>query len=442
MPAVDLITMGCSKNLVDSEHLLFRLKEAGYNVYHNPHRLHHDIAVVNTCGFITDAKEESIEMILKLVDLKNSRKLRKVFVMGCLSERFYKELNQEIPGVDKYYGKFNWKSLVDDLVAEDKVSTSRMSAYSLSADGRLLTSQGHYAYIKISEGCDRNCAYCAIPLMTGRHKSRPMDEILHEMEGMAKKGVHEFQIIAQELTYYGMDLYKERKLPELVERMAAIPGVRWIRLHYAYPNGFPLDLLRVMRTHSNVCRYLDIALQHASDRILQRMQRHITNQEQRSLINTIRKEVPGIAIRTTFMVGFPGETEEDFQELLDFVKEMRFERMGAFTYSEEEGTAAAKLYEDDVPEDVKQHRLDKLMALQQNISQEIMTTRVGQKMPVIVSHKEGEYYVGRTEFDSPEVDGVVFISVPTGKRLLSGHIYNVNITDSNEFDLYGQLAPQ
>lgn len=439
MPAVDLITMGCSKNLVDSEHLLFRLKEVGYNVYHNPHKLHHDIAVVNTCGFITDAKEESIEMILKLVDLKNDRKLRKVLVMGCLSERFYKELNQEIPGVDKYYGKFNWESLVDDLVAEDRASRPRVSAHS-SSDGRVLTTHGHYAYIKISEGCDRSCAYCAIPLMTGRHKSRPMEDILLEMEDMTKKGVHEFQIIAQELTYYGLDLYNERKIAELVERMASIRGVKWIRLHYAYPNDFPLDLLGVMRRNPNVCKYLDIALQHASDRILERMHRHITNAEQRSLINTIRKEVPGIAIRTTFMVGFPGETEQDFEELLSFVKEMRFERMGAFTYSEEEGTAAARLYQDDVPEDVKQMRLDKLMAVQQNISQEIMATRVGQTLPVIASHKEGEYYIGRTEYDSPEVDGVVFISVPTGKRLLSGHIYNVNITDSNEFDLYGQLA--
>lgn len=438
MPAVDLITMGCSKNLVDSEHLLFRLKETGYNVYHNPHKLHHDVAIVNTCGFINDAKAESIEMILKLVDLKSSKKLRKVLVMGCLSERFYKELNQEIPGVDKYYGKFNWNALVDDLVAEDKITRPHYFGYT-ATEGRLLTSSNHYAYIKISEGCDRHCAYCAIPLMTGRHKSRPIEDILHEMEGMAKKGVHEFQIIAQELTYYGLDLYKKRNIAELVERMAAVKGVRWIRLHYAYPNDFPLDLLPVMRNNPNVCRYLDIALQHASDRILERMQRHITAEEQRSLIKTIRKEVPGIAIRTTFMVGFPGETEEDFEELLAFVKEMRFERMGAFTYSEEEGTAAARLYEDDVPEEVKQKRLDKLMAVQQEISQEIMATRVGQVMPVVVSHKEGEYYVGRTEFDSPEVDGVVFISVPKGKRLLNGHVYNVDITDSNEFDLYGKL---
>lgn len=439
MPAVDLITMGCSKNLVDSERLLFRLKEAGYRVYHNPHKLHHDVAIVNTCGFITDAKAESIEMILKLVDLKNDRKLKKVLVMGCLSERFYKELNQEIPGVDRYYGKFNWESLVDDLLTNTATTTPRTSNV---PDGRLLTTSRHYAYIKISEGCDRHCAYCAIPLMTGRHKSRPIEEILQEMEKLVSNGVHEFQIIAQELTYYGLDLYKERKIAELVERMAGIRGVRWIRLHYAYPNDFPMDLLRVMRENPNVCRYLDIALQHASDRILERMQRHITNQEQRSLINTIRKEVPGIAIRTTFMVGFPGETDQDFGELLSFVKEMRFERMGAFTYSEEEGTAAARFYKDDVPEEVKQNRLDKLMAVQQDISEEIMATRVGKVMPVVVSHKEGEYYIGRTEFDSPEVDGVVFISVPKGKRLLAGHIYNVSITDSNEFDLYGQLLPQ
>lgn len=439
MPAVDLITMGCSKNLVDSERLLFRLKEAGYRVYHNPHKLHHDVAIVNTCGFITDAKAESIEMILKLVDLKNDRKLKKVLVMGCLSERFYKELNQEIPGVDRYYGKFNWENLVDDLLTETTATRQRTNQ---APDGRLLTTSRHYAYIKISEGCDRHCAYCAIPLMTGRHKSRPIEDILREMEKLVCNGVHEFQIIAQELTYYGLDLYKERKIAELVEQMAGIRGVRWIRLHYAYPNDFPMDLLRVMRDNPNVCRYLDIALQHASDRILDRMQRHITNQQQRSLINTIRQEVPGIAIRTTFMVGFPGETDQDFEELLSFVKEMRFERMGAFTYSEEEGTAAARLYTDDVPEEVKQSRLDKLMAVQQGISEEIMATRVDNMMPVVVSHKEGDYYIGRTEFDSPEVDGVVFISVPKGKRLLAGHIYDVSITDSNEFDLYGQLAPQ
>lgn len=448
MPAVDLITMGCSKNLVDSERLLFRLKNAGYKVYHNPHKIHHDIAIVNTCGFITDAKAESINMILRLVELKDIGKLKKVLVMGCLSERFYKELNQEIPGVDKYYGKFNWEKLVDDLFAENGTySSTQRQRTGLSAGSaanfsvkRIITNSEHFAYIKISEGCNRHCSYCAIPLMTGRHISRPMEDILHEMESLVKSGVHEFQIIAQELTDYGVDLYKKRNIASLVERMSEIKGASWIRLHYAYPADFPTDLLPVMREKNNVCRYLDIALQHASDTILQRMQRHITSSQQRELINTIRTEVPGIAIRTTFMVGFPGETDRDFEELMSFVKEMRFERMGAFMYSEEEGTASARLYKDDVPPEVKQQRLARLMALQQTISQEIAAKRVGQVMPVIISHREGEYYIGRTEFDSPEVDGVVYISIPDGRRLLSGHIYNVMITDSDEFDLFGQIA--
>lgn len=432
---VDVITMGCSKNLVDSERLLYRLRAAGYRVYHNPNRIHHGIAVVNTCGFINDAKEESIDMILQLNALKEQGRLQKVLVMGCLSERFYKELNKEIPGVDRYYGKFNWEQIVKDLTkANGQWPMVNCQSYS-----RLLTTPKHYAYVKVSEGCDRHCAYCAIPLMTGSHKSRPMEEVLAEVKRLAAEGTREFQIIAQELTYYGLDLYGERRIAELVERMASIKGVKWIRLHYAYPNGFPLDLLRVMRENSNVCRYLDIALQHSSDAVLSRMHRHITSREQCELIAAIRREVPGIAIRTTFMVGYPGETDEDFRDLLEFVKECRFERMGAFAYSEEEGTKAAQIYPDDVPEEVKQQRLDKLMAVQQQISEEIAAARVGQTLSVIIDGKENDYYIGRTEFDSPEVDGVVFVAVPKGRRLRRGCIYDVTITDANEFDLYAEL---
>ena len=432
---VDLITMGCSKNLVDSERLLYRLRAAGYRVHHNPTRIHRGIAIVNTCGFINDAKEESIDMILQLAALKEQGQLEKVFVMGCLSERFYKELNKEIPGVDHYYGKFNWEQMVKDLT----MFNGQCSMVNSPSYSRLLTTPKYYAYIKISEGCDRHCAYCAIPLMTGRHKSRPMEEVLAEVKQLVTEGTREFQIIAQELTYYGLDLYGERKIAELVERMASIKGVKWIRLHYAYPNDFPLDLLRVMRENDNVCRYLDIALQHSSDSVLSRMHRHITSREQRDLIDAIRREVPGIAIRTTFMVGYPGETDEDFRDLLDFVKECRFERMGAFAYSEEEGTKAAQSYPDDVPEKVKGQRLDELMALQQQISEEIAAARVGQTLRVMIDGKEDNFYVGRTEFDSPEVDGVVFVTVPKGRRLRRGCIYNVTITDANEFDLYGEL---
>ena len=433
MPTVDLITMGCSKNLVDSEQLLHMFKTAGYRIFHNPEKIHHDIAVVNTCGFINDAKQESIDMILYLTKLKEEQKLNKVIVMGCLSERYKNELMQEISGVDKIYGKFNWKELVNDLAKEHK-STSCVA----TSDQRILTTPKHYAYIKISEGCNRHCAYCAIPIITGAHRSRKMEDILNEVKELVSKGTSEFQIIAQELTYYGLDLYKERKIAELVDKMAEIKGVKWIRLHYAYPNSFPVELLQVMQRHKNICKYLDIALQHASDNILQRMNRHITNEEQYSLIKTIREQVPGIALRTTFMVGFPGETEEDFQQLLDFVKYARFERMGAFKYSEEEGTLASKTMPDDIPEEVKQKRLDVLMALQQEISEEISSSRIGKTLDVIIDGKENEYYIGRTEFDSPEVDGIVYITPKEGHNLKIGSMYKVEITDSDEFDLYGQ----
>ncbi len=405
-----------------------QLEAIGYEVTHDAERLTGDIAVVNTCGFIADAQEESINMILELAERKTNGKLKRLYVMGCLSERFMADLGNEIPEVDKYYGKFNWTELLNDLGHEYNHAIT---------NERHITTPKHYAYLKIAEGCDRNCAYCAIPIITGKHQSRPMEEILDEVKGLVAQGVKEFQVIAQELTYYGIDLYHERKIAELVERMAEIPGVEWIRLHYAYPKDFPMDLLRVMREHENVCKYMDIALQHVSDGVLERMQRHLGKQDTYDLVERMRKEVPGIHLRTTLMVGFPGETDEDFRELCDFVKWARFERMGAFAYSEEIGTPSEQKYEDDVPEDVKQDRLSRLMRIQQNISAEIEAEKVGKVMKVIIDRKEGDYYIGRTEFCSPEVDPEVLI--PATKRLFVGRFYDVLITGSEEFDLYGEV---
>lgn len=431
MRKVDIITMGCSKNLVDSEQLMNQFSEHGFKVYHNPDEMHGDIAVINTCGFIGDAKEESINMILELCELKNEGKLSQVFVMGCLSERYLQELQEEIPEVDKYYGKFNWKNLLSDLQSEYNEQ---------HASERILTTPKHYAYVKISEGCDRKCAYCAIPIITGSHKSRPIEEVLDEVKLLVSQGTKEFQVIAQELTYYGIDLYHKQMLPELIERMAAIPGVEWIRLHYAYPTHFPMDLLRVMREHPNVCNYLDIALQHISDHMLSRMQRHITKQETIDLIAAMRREVPEITIRTTLMVGFPGETEEDFNELLDFVRQARFDRMGAFTYSEEEGTYAAENYDDDVPEDIKDERLDQLMTIQEGIAAELSEEKVGQTFRVIIDRREGDYFIGRTEHDSPEVDCEVLINANEQQLLTIGSFYNVRINDFEGFDLFGEVV--
>lgn len=426
---IDFVTMGCSKNLVDSERLMGQLEANGFHCVHDPEYPQGEIAVINTCGFIGDAKEESIEMILRFAEAKKTGKLRKLYVMGCLSQRYQGELEKEIPEVDKYFGKFNYRELLVELgKAELPVCDGQ----------RCLTTPSHYAYLKISEGCDRHCAYCAIPLMTGHHVSRPMDEILCEVERLVARGVKEFQVIAQELTYYGRDIDGQSHITELVNRMADIPGVEWIRLHYAYPNEFPLDLLDVIRERPNVCKYLDIALQHASDNMLNRMRRHVTKQETLDLLREIRSRVPGIHIRTTLMVGFPGETEEDFNELMQFVKDERFERMGAFAYSEEEGTYSARHYKDDISPEEKQRRLDKLMSLQQTISAEVEAEKVGQVMRVIIDRKEGDYYVGRTEYCSPEVDPEVLIS--SDKSLRIGDFYQVRITDSEEFDIYAELA--
>lgn len=426
-PTIDFITLGCSKNLVDSEKLMGLFQAHGYQVTHDSEDPHGEIAVINTCGFIEDAKQESIDTILEFAQAKIEGRLQKLYVMGCLSERYLADLEQEIPEVDGWYGKFNYKELLSDL--EVRGEKQEVRDYH-----RHLTTPRHYAYIKISEGCDRHCAYCAIPLITGRHQSRPMEEILDEVRYLVSQGTKEFQVIAQELTYYGIDIDGKQHIAELIERMAAIEGVEWIRLHYAYPAHFPWDLLRVMRENKNVCNYLDIALQHISDHMLERMQRHVTKEQTYELINKIREEVPGIHLRTTLMVGFPGETDEDYQELLDFTRWARFERMGAFAYSEEDGTYSATHYQDDVPADVKQARLDRLMRIQQQISAEIEGEKVEQVMKVIIDRTEGDWYVGRTEFCSPEVDPEVLI--PIDEPLTIGAFYDVKITDAEEFDLY------
>ena len=435
MKTIDFISLGCSKNLVDSEMLMGLMEANGFHCTHDSDHPQGEIVVVNTCGFIADAKEESINTILEFVQAKAEGRVKKLYVMGCLSERYLSDLEAEIPEVDGWFGKFNYRELLDVLCREEHLSAPLCT----STVQRHLTTPRHYAYIKISEGCDRHCAYCAIPLITGKHQSRPMDEILEEVRSLVAHGTKEFQVIAQELTYYGVDLTGKQQIAELISRMADIEGVEWIRLHYAYPTHFPWELLQVMREKPNVCKYLDIALQHISDHMLSRMQRHVTKEETYELIRRMRREVPGIHLRTTLMVGFPGETNADFDELVEFVKWARFERMGAFAYSEEEGTYSEKHYEDDVPEEVKQARLDKLMRIQQRISGELEAEKVGKTLRVIIDRKEGEYYIGRTEFCSPEVDPEVLIPVTEGPLML-GEFYQVKVTDSEEFDIYGKIV--
>jgi len=426
---IDIISLGCSKNLVDSEHLIRQLQAAGYSVEHNPSKVNGEIVVVNTCGFIQDAQEESINTILELGEAKRQGRIRKLMVMGCLSERFLAELTQELPEVDHFYGKFNWKLMLSDL---------GKSYNDALANDRYLTTPSHYAYMKISEGCNRFCAFCAIPLITGRHKSVPMEQLLDETHNLVKRGVKEFNVIAQDLSSYGLDLYGKMMLPELISKMAAIEGVEWIRLHYAYPTQFPWELLSVMAQHPNVCNYLDIALQHISDNVLSNMRRHITREQTLELIKRMRREVPDLHLRTTIMVGFPGEGEEEFEELKDFVREARFERMGAFAYSEETGTYAADNFSDDIPQEVKNERLQKIMDLQEEISMDIQQSKVGKTFKVIVDREEGDYYVGRTEYDSPEVDPEVLISKT--EPLSIGNFYNVKITSALPFELMGEVV--
>lgn len=425
---IDVITLGCSKNLVDSEMLMRQFSANGYLVEHDPHKINGEIVVINTCGFIGDAKEESINMILEVAEAKKKGKLKKLFVMGCLSERYLKDLQAELPEVDKFYGKFNWKELLSDL---------GKSYYNDLSEERIITTPSHYAYLKIAEGCNRTCSYCSIPIITGHYQSRPIEAIEREVRLLVKKGVKEFQVIAQDLTYYGLDLYKRHALPELVNRLSDISGVEWIRLHYAYPSRFPDELLGVMRERDNVCKYMDIALQHISDNMLSLMRRNITKEETYSLLKKIRKEVPDIHLRTTLMVGHPGETEEDFKELVDFVKDARFERMGAFMYSEEEGTYSATKYTDDIPMEIKQERLDSLMRIQEKISADINQNKIGTEISVIIDREDDDFYIGRTQYDSPEVDPEVLISKTT--PLQTGHFYRVKIRDAEAFDLYGDV---
>lgn len=425
---VDIITLGCSKNLVDSEQLMRQFIANGYTVEHDPHKINGEIVVVNTCGFIGDAQEESINMILELGEQKQKGRIGKLFVMGCLSERFLKDLEKELPEVDRFYGKFNWKELISDL---------GKSYHQELATGRVLTTPRHYAYVKIGEGCNRTCSYCSIPIITGAYQSRPMEEIVDEVRGLVAQGVKEFQMIAQDLTFYGLDRYKRMALPELVERVSDIPGVEWIRLHYGYPSHFPYDLLPVMRERDNVCKYMDIALQHISDPMLRMMRRNITKAETYELLERMRREVPGIHLRTTLMVGHPGETEQDFEELIRFVKDIRFERMGAFAYSHEEGTYAYQHYKDEIPQEVKQDRLDYLMRVQEGISADVNASKVGQTFRVIVDREEEDFYVGRTQYDSPEVDPEILISKDT--PLSPGSFYQVKVIDAQAFDLYGKV---
>ena len=427
---IDIISLGCSKNLVDSEHLMRQFAANGYTLEHNPTKVNGEIVVVNTCGFIQDAQQESIEMILQLVDLKRQGKIRKLFVMGCLAERFLAELQNEpeLAEVDHFYGKFSWKQILADLgkAYNDDI-----------ANERVLTTPQHFAYIKISEGCNRFCAFCAIPLITGRHTSVPMPDIISEVKSLVSQGVKEFNIIAQDLSSYGVDLYGEMRLPQLIESLAQIPGVEWIRLHYAYPAQFPYEILPVMARHSNVCRYLDVALQHIADPVLTNMRRHITRSQTLQFIERVRREVPGIHLRTTLMVGFPGEGEKEFEELKAFVEEARFERMGAFTYSQEEGTYAAEHFADDIPAEVKQSRLDEIMELQEQISLEVNEAKVGSTMRVIIDSEDEEYYVGRTEFDSPEVDPEVLIA--KNQPLTIGEFYDVTITEALPYELIAEV---
>jgi len=441
---VDFITLGCSKNLVDAERVMRQLEAAGWRCVHDAEEPKGEVCVINTCGFIGDAKEESINMILQMAERKKRGKLRKLIVMGCLSERYRAELEEEIPEVDEYYGKFDFEGMVENMGRTSRTNqTCRTHSYE-----RKLTTPKHYAYLKISEGCNRMCSYCAIPLITGRHTSRPKEEILEEVRWLVAQGVKELNVIAQDLSSYGLDLGERREasgerrhlLPELIEEIANVPGVEWIRLHYAYPTDFPEELLDVMAKHPNVCKYLDIALQHCTDHMLTLMRRHISQAEQDALIRNIRERVPGICIRTTLLVGHPGETEEDFEELKKWVREMRFERMGCFAYSNEEGTYANKHYKDDIPQEVKEARVSELMAIQQEISAELMANLIGTTQKVIIDRKDGEYLVGRTQFDSPEVDCEVLVSCqPSAVSIQVGEFYNVEITKAEEFDLYGKI---
>lgn len=426
---IDLVTLGCSKNLVDSERVIKMFERVNYKVIHNPNKINSKIVIINTCGFISDAKEESINTILEYVNAKKRKQISHLYVMGCLSQRYLEDLKLEIPEVDKWYGKFDWENIISDITKQTP---------QIRKSERAVTTPSHYAYVKIAEGCNRFCAFCAIPLITGRYKSRPIEEILDEIRNLVHNGVKEFNIIAQDLSYYGLDLYKKQELPRLIDSIATIPGVEWIRLHYAYPNQFPMELLDVMSKHDNICKYLDIALQHSSNIVLDKMHRNITNEETENLLAIIRKKVPGIHLRTTLMVGFPGESIDEYNHLLAFTKQQRFERMGAFAYCEEDDTYAAKNYNDEISQEEKEARLNQLMSIQENISLELNESKVGKTYKVIIDSEEENYYIGRTEFDSPEVDPEVLIEKT--QPLHIGSFYNVKIKAAMPFDLIAEIV--
>lgn len=425
---VNVVTMGCSKNLVDSEVLLNQLERGDFEVVHDSDDTGFDAVFVNTCGFIHDAKQESIDMILDYVEARKRGEIGKLFVMGCLSERYRKELEQEIPEVDRYFGKFDLKAMVDEL----KVTFKPEYIYE-----RKITTPSHYAYLKVAEGCNRSCAFCAIPMMTGSHKSRTVESLVQEAKYLARKGVKEILLISQELSSYGIDLYGRNFLPELIARISEIEGIEWIRLHYLYPTKFPYEILPVMRDNHKVCRYLDMPLQHISNPVLKNMMRHVTREEIEALISHIKQEVLGVILRTTMLVGFPGETQADFEELKQFIAGAKFERLGVFTYSHEENTYAAKKFRDDIPQKIKQARADEIMELQQQISGDLNRQKIGNVYRVIIDRKEDGYYVGRTEYDSPEVDGEVLVS--SSGELRKGEFCNVKITGAEDYDLFGEV---
>ena len=426
---INVVTLGCSKNLVDSEVLLNQLSMDGFEVVHDSNDTDSDIVVINTCGFIHDAKEESVNTILQFVEAKGRGDIERLYVMGCLSERYKLDLEKEVPEVDRFFGKFDMKAVVSEL----KATYRPEFIYE-----RKITTPSHFAYLKISEGCNRVCAFCAIPGMTGKHRSKSMEELVKEAKYLAKNGVKEILLIAQDLSYYGIDLYGKGMLAELIQKIAEVDGIRWIRLHYLYPTKFPMDILPLFKTVPKLCKYIDIPLQHSSNNVLKHMLRQVTTEETEALLLKIKTEIPGIAIRTTMLVGHPGETEEDFEQLKGFIQKHKFDRLGAFTYSHEEGTYGYQKYSDDIPEEVKQARADEIMAIQQGISERLNAAKVGQTLTVIVDREDDEFFVGRTEFDSPEVDGEVLIGKET--PLKKGQFVQVEITSADEFDLYGKVA--
>lgn len=426
---INIITLGCSKNLVDSESLMRQLESNGYRIIHDSNKPS-EIVIINTCGFINDAKQESIETILQFEDLRTEKKIEKLFVFGCLSERYKTELEQEISVVDQYFGVYNLKELVEAIGGQYKEEL---------VGERLLTTPKHYAYLKISEGCDRKCSFCAIPIIKGKHKSRPIEDLVKEAEFLVKKGVKEIILIAQDLSYYGLDIYKESKLAELIDKLSDIKGLKWLRLHYTFPAKFPKEVILVMKSKSNICKYLDIPVQHISDKLLKNMRRGISKEQTYELINYFRNEIPGMALRTTLLVGHPGETDEDFNELIEFVRFAKFERLGVFTYSEEENTYSAKNFKDDIPFSIKQSRMDEIMEVQREISNNLNNNKIGELYKVIIDRKEGDYYIGRTEFDSPEVDNEVIIK-SKNKKLRIGNFYHVRVKNADDFDLIGEIA--